>query len=206
MLAFMIDLQFAVVGAWEVAEAESEAEEKADRPGSVIADRHAVADLLRSGGPNGQHWQSHVRTALSGDQIAFGAELTNRRLTCNAVPLEGLTSSGPHALLIVHDHGSASPVEPATGAGNDRGDPPGPTTALDELDRKVLVALAAGRTQTTIASMLALTRRGLDYRVARLRARLGANSITLTGLVASAYARGILVPDVWPPRAQNSTT
>jgi PAS domain S-box-containing protein len=68
----------------------------------------------------------------------------------------------------------------------------------------VLERLASGRTQQQIADELGLTRRGIDYRITRLRQRLrtdepGGEPATSAALVARAYALGILHPFMWPP-------
>lgn len=66
----------------------------------------------------------------------------------------------------------------------------------------VLVRLAEGRTNGQIAAELNLTRRGVDYRIARLHAKLrGADGApgTVAGLVARAYATGLLRAYQWPP-------
>ena len=69
----------------------------------------------------------------------------------------------------------------------------------------VLTGLASGLTLQQVAARLGLTRRGVDYRLARLRQKLradGANGIpaTTAGVVARGYAMGLLTPGTWPPR------
>lgn len=69
----------------------------------------------------------------------------------------------------------------------------------------VLTGLASGLTLQQVAVRLGLTRRGVDYRLARLRQKLradGADGIpaTTAGVVARGYAMGLLTPDTWPPR------
>jgi PAS fold/Bacterial regulatory proteins, luxR family len=69
----------------------------------------------------------------------------------------------------------------------------------------VLTGLASGLTLQQVAARLGLTRRGVDYRLARLRQKLrsdGAGGIpaTTAGVVARGYAMGLLMPGTWPPR------
>lgn len=68
----------------------------------------------------------------------------------------------------------------------------------------VLALLAAGRSIGQIAAELGLTRRGVDYRLSRLRSKLradGPDGVPVTGaaLVARAYVLGVLEQPVWPP-------
>lgn len=88
-----------------------------------------------------------------------------------------------------------------TGAGLDR---EAPTAA----EIAVLTGLASGLTLQQVGVRLGLTRRGVDYRLARLRQKLrseGANGIpaTTAGVVARGYATGLLAPGTWPPRAES---
>lgn len=69
----------------------------------------------------------------------------------------------------------------------------------------VLTGLASGLTLQQVAVRLGLTRRGVDYRLARLRQKLradGAGGVpaTTAGVVARGYALGLLTPGTWPPR------
>jgi len=69
----------------------------------------------------------------------------------------------------------------------------------------VLTGLASGLTLQQVAVRLGLTRRGVDYRLARLRQKLradGAGGVpaTTAGVVARGYALGLLTPETWPPR------
>lgn len=66
----------------------------------------------------------------------------------------------------------------------------------------VLRGLASGLTLQQLAGRLGLTRRGVDYRLARLRHKLRAGEsgpATTAGVVARGYALGLLQPDTWPP-------
>jgi hypothetical protein len=70
----------------------------------------------------------------------------------------------------------------------------------------VLTGLASGLTLQQVAVRLGLTRRGVDYRLARLRQKLrvvdgpGGVPSTTAGVVARGYALGLLTPATWPPR------
>lgn len=68
----------------------------------------------------------------------------------------------------------------------------------------VLSLLAAGGSIGRIATELGLTRRGVDYRLSRLRSKLradGPGGVPATGaaLVARAYVLGVLEQPAWPP-------
>ncbi|MCL3995601.1 PAS domain-containing protein [Streptomyces lavenduligriseus] len=77
------------------------------------------------------------------------------------------------------------------------GSEPVPTT---EVERQVLALLAGGATTARAARELGLSRDGVTYHLRRLSARWGAAN--RTELVARAYALGVLLPGVWPPRAR----
>ena len=89
--------------------------------------------------------------------------------------------------------------------------PPRPAAAHGSLPTEaeiaVLTGLASGLTLQQVAGRLGLTRRGVDYRLARLRQKLrtdgpggGAVPATTAGVVARGYAMGLLTPGTWPPR------
>jgi PAS domain S-box-containing protein len=69
----------------------------------------------------------------------------------------------------------------------------------------VLERLAAGAGLQQIATELGMSRRGVDYRITRLRHKLradgpGGTPTNSAALIARAYTLGILHPAVWPPR------
>ncbi|HXV94376.1 MAG TPA: PAS domain-containing protein [Pseudonocardia sp.] len=75
----------------------------------------------------------------------------------------------------------------------------------------VLERLAAGMTLQQIADELGLSRRGVDYRITRLRHKLRADGpdgtpATSAAVVARAYAVGVLHPSAWPPRVVGDDT
>ncbi|QCX82593.1 PAS fold protein (plasmid) [Streptomyces sp. YIM 121038] len=69
---------------------------------------------------------------------------------------------------------------------------------ITEIDQKVLELLAAGYSNSEIASDLSLSRQGLDYRLKILRKRLRADS--RGAIIARAYNQGLLDVYSWPPR------
>ncbi|MFE9572897.1 PAS domain S-box protein [Streptomyces sp. NPDC006692] len=64
---------------------------------------------------------------------------------------------------------------------------------------RILSLLAAGSSNSDIATSLKLSRQTVDYHLSRLRELLGAD--TRPALVARAYVLGILAPRAWPPRS-----
>ncbi|GAA4908602.1 PAS domain S-box-containing protein [Nonomuraea thailandensis] len=78
---------------------------------------------------------------------------------------------------------------------------------LDEISRaapvlgpvqgEVLRLVAVGASNAQIARRLYLTRQAVDYHLARLRAKLGAES--RSALAGRAFVLGLFVPGVWPP-------
>jgi PAS domain S-box-containing protein len=81
-----------------------------------------------------------------------------------------------------------------------------PTRSLPSAgEAAVLERLAAGASLQQIATDLGMSRRGVDYRITRLRHKLRADGpggapATSAALIARAYTLGILHPAVWPPR------
>ena len=120
---------------------------------------------------------------------------------------DGTTVSGHVAVTAVVDtHGEVTgAVVVAVAATPPTADPPDdpqrerPTPA----EIAVLTGLASGLTLQQVAVRLGLTRRGVDYRLARLRQKLegpGGVPATTAGVVARGYALGLLTPETWPPR------
>ena len=83
---------------------------------------------------------------------------------------------------------------------------PPPTRSLPSAgEAAVLERLATGASLQQIATDLGMSRRGVDYRITRLRHKLRADGpggapATSAALIARAYALGILHPAVWPPK------
>lgn len=81
---------------------------------------------------------------------------------------------------------------------------PAPVELPTAAELAVLRGLASGLTLQQLAGRLGLTRRGVDYRLARLRHKLRADEAaagpaTTAGVVARGYAVGLLELDAWPP-------
>jgi PAS domain S-box-containing protein len=68
--------------------------------------------------------------------------------------------------------------------------------SLREID--VLEGVAEGQSSVQVARRLGMSSKGVDYHVSKLGELLGVP--TRTGMVARAYAVGLLVSGVWPPR------
>ncbi|MHB9755781.1 PAS domain-containing protein [Streptomyces sp. BYX5S] len=96
----------------------------------------------------------------------------------------------PDLLVTVRATGvAAAPAGPPSAAAP----PPHPQEA------RILALLAAGATTARAARETGLTTDGVTYHLRRLSRRWGASN--RTELVARAYAEGVLVAGVWPPRA-----
>ncbi|MET7550944.1 PAS domain-containing protein [Streptomyces sp. NPDC005500] len=70
---------------------------------------------------------------------------------------------------------------------------------LSHTEVELLLALASGASNAELQSRTMLARQTVDYHLANLRAKLGADS--RAAIVARAYAIGVLEPGCWPPRA-----
>ncbi|TYB51308.1 PAS domain S-box protein [Nonomuraea sp. PA05] len=68
---------------------------------------------------------------------------------------------------------------------------------LGQVQGEVLRLVAVGASNAQIARRLYLTRQAVDYHLARLRAKLGADS--RSALAGRAFVLGLFVPGVWPP-------
>ncbi|MEU6841490.1 PAS domain-containing protein [Streptomyces sp. NPDC046716] len=106
-------------------------------------------------------------------------------------------SDAPHALpdlLVMLRTAAASPADPVA---------PAPAAeALHPNEERILALLAAGATTARAARETGLTTDGVTYHLRRLSRRWGAAN--RTELVARAYASGVLVSGVWPPRVASS--
>ncbi|MGW4528020.1 PAS domain-containing protein [Amycolatopsis sp. NPDC004378] len=72
---------------------------------------------------------------------------------------------------------------------------------LGREEHTILTTLAAGGTLSEVERNLHLSRAGVQHHLDKLRRRLGLGpDIRTGGLVARAYAHGILQPGTWPPR------
>jgi DNA-binding CsgD family transcriptional regulator len=145
-------------------------------------------------------------------------------LTASLRRPDGTTVAGQVVVTAVIDThgevtGAVAVAAPSSGSGVSqlftRPPDPGPAAADEDADPQrerptpaeiaVLTGLASGLTLQQVAVRLGLTRRGVDYRLARLRQKLrvdgpGGVPATTAGVVARGYALGLLTPETWPPR------
>ncbi|WP_306320140.1 MULTISPECIES: PAS domain-containing protein [unclassified Streptomyces] len=80
--------------------------------------------------------------------------------------------------------------------------PPSAATAPHPQEARILALLAAGATTARAARETGLTTDGVTYHLRQLSRRWGASN--RTELVARAYAEGVLVAGVWPPRVASA--
>lgn len=69
---------------------------------------------------------------------------------------------------------------------------------LTAMDARILEGIAAGVPTNKLATMVGLSRGGVEYHVTNLLRKLKAPN--RTALVAKAYALGMLLPGIWPPK------
>jgi DNA-binding CsgD family transcriptional regulator len=69
---------------------------------------------------------------------------------------------------------------------------------LTEMDARILEGVAAGVPTNKLATMVDLSRGGVEYHVTNLLRKLKAPN--RVSLVSKAYALGILLPGMWPPK------
>ncbi len=120
---------------------------------------------------------------------------------------DGTTVSG-HVVVTAVVAGSGEVTGAVAIAAPDSPDPPSVAPRREQptaAEIAVLTGLASGLTLQQVAARLGLTRRGVDYRLARLRQKLrsddpGGIPATTAGVVARGYAMGLLAPGIWPPR------
>jgi DNA-binding CsgD family transcriptional regulator len=76
--------------------------------------------------------------------------------------------------------------------------PDHPVGRLTASELRVLELVALGLSSKQVAARLWVSRQAVTYQIGNLLGKLRAR--TRTGLVARAYALGVLEPGVWPPR------
>jgi DNA-binding CsgD family transcriptional regulator len=77
----------------------------------------------------------------------------------------------------------------------------GPAWIMHELtpaEGRILELVAFGLSSREIAYRMAVTRQAVTWHIGNLFMKLGAEN--RAGLVARAYASGVIVPGCWPPR------
>ena len=73
--------------------------------------------------------------------------------------------------------------------------------ALTPAESRILELVALGLLSRDIARRLGVTRQAVTWHIGNLFMKLGANN--RAGLVARAYATGVILPGCWPPRVGN---
>lgn len=147
----------------------------------------------------------------AGDRHRFEVRTALRRPDGGVVPAHVVVTA-----VREPDGGTCGAIAVALAAGGADRSPVGgrPAEAPTAAELAVLHGLAAGLTLTQVAARLGLTRRGVDYRLARLRHKLrtagsegaaGETPATTAGVVARAYALGLLEPGTWPPAPHGGT-
>ncbi|MFD7881084.1 PAS domain S-box protein [Streptomyces bauhiniae] len=115
---------------------------------------------------------------------------TERYGELTADPVSDSTDETPALLVMLRVLGRREPEPSAE---------PAPVTPVEGA---VLALLAQGATTGRAARELGLSRDGVAYHLRRLSARW--HAANRTELVARAYALGVLVPGVWPPRVRGA--
>ncbi|NGO43252.1 PAS domain-containing protein [Streptomyces sp. YC419] len=72
---------------------------------------------------------------------------------------------------------------------------------LMKVDAQIIEGMAEGMSTAALAERVHLSRQGVEYRVTGLLRRFAVPN--RTALVSSAYTRGILLTDAWPPRVNS---
>lgn len=144
---------------------------------------------------NGTRWAAVVR-----------GEIQSYTALSTGVRKDGSTVTGQTIVSLVRDSGGRPDtiyaVSPPTLLVSD-----GPTTGFDGTTRfelseneiAVLEGVAAGLSSIQLSRRIGMSPKGVDYHVTKLAEMLEVPN--RTGLVARAYALGLLVPGLWPPRA-----
>ncbi|GAA3854010.1 helix-turn-helix transcriptional regulator [Streptomyces sedi] len=114
----------------------------------------------------------------------------------------------PVALTAVAVYGEARKVSAMTlvmrgeapGARDDVRPPPDPreTRTLTAINARILEGVAEGRSTSSLAVLVNLSRQGVEYHMTGLLREFGVPN--RTALVSRAYASGALVRNSWPPR------
>lgn len=134
-----------------------------------------------------QHWQE----LLTGKRRSFTADFLCRRQTGapfsarHTCSLAGTADSATHVVAVVELLAAKAATAPAV---------------LSEGELEVLAGLASGLTITEVADALTISPRGVDYRIARVKQKLGLERTSLAGVVAAAYHHGAFAAGKWPPQ------
>ena len=76
-----------------------------------------------------------------------------------------------------------------------------PTHELTPAEGRILELVALGLSSLEIAGRMAVTRQAVTWHIGNLFMKLGAEN--RAGLVARAYAAGLIAPESWPPRVRH---
>lgn len=136
------------------------------------------ADLL---GERRAWFTEHIVALRPADSSEFNGELTGIALRDDADRIDGI--------MVL--------VRPEKGTRKGRSSP-GRKTTLTDMDARILEGVAAGVSTVQLASMLYLSRGGIEYHVNILLRKLKVNN--RPALVSKAYSTGLLCVGAWPPR------
>lgn len=123
----------------------------------------------------------HIMALRPADSSEFNGELTGIAMRDDADRIEGVM------VLVRPDAGARKGKSPA-----------GRKAALTDMDARILEGVAAGVSTVQLASMLYLSRGGIEYHVNILLRKLKVNN--RPALVSKAYSTGLLCIGSWPPR------
>jgi len=136
------------------------------------------ADLL---GERRAWFTEHIVALRPADSSEFNGELTGIALRDDADRIDGI--------MVL--------VRPEKGTRKGRSSP-GRKATLTDMDARILEGVAAGVSTVQLASMLYLSRGGIEYHVNILLRKLKVNN--RPALVSKAYSTGLLCVGAWPPR------
>jgi PAS domain S-box-containing protein len=141
------------------------------------------------------------RKLVAGGQRSYRTAAAIRRedgsvvVTPCTISIVRAADGRPKYVYSVNDPGGYGPGPSCTGL------PPLDLEELSPSEHVILTTLARGDTLSDAGAELHLSRAGVDHHLSRLRQRLGLPRGTRTaGLVARAYALGVLAPGSWPPQ------
>lgn len=159
----------------------------------------------------GMHVRKLINRAtalLSSDRwlAVVRGELQGYTTLSTGVRKDGSTVTGQTIISLVRDAAgrpdlicAVSPPAILAGDGPAVGLSDTPPLELSEREIAVLEGVALGQSSAQLARQLSVSQKGVDYHVAKLAELLGVPN--RTALIARAYATGLLVPGLWPPRA-----
>jgi PAS domain S-box-containing protein len=123
----------------------------------------------------------HIVALRPGDSSEFNGELTGIAVRDDSDGIEGIM------VLLRPERGAQKSRPPA-----------GRKASLTDMDARILEGVAAGVSTVQLASMLYLSRGGIEYHVNILLRKLKVNN--RPALVSKAYSTGLLCVGSWPPR------